>query len=67
LGLGYYVPEGLKCFADNTQIAGEWSGDTEYYASDDAINSALGFCENDPKVVALGAQAECRIRTCVQW
>jgi hypothetical protein len=61
------VPEGLKCFADNTQVAGEWAGDVAYYFSDDAINSALGFCEIDPNVVAADAQADCRIRTCVEW
>ena len=67
LGLGYYVPEGLKCYADNPQVAGEWVGDTVYYSSDDAINSALGFCENDPTVLANGASAACRIRTCTRW
>lgn len=67
LGLGYYVPEGLKCYADNYEVAGEWAGNVVYYSSDDAILEALGLCENDPIVVANGFQSACRIRTCTVW
>jgi hypothetical protein len=67
LGLDYYVPDGLRCYADNTAVAGEWVGVEAYYSSDDAINSALDLCENDPEVVRQGMQASCRIRTCTRW
>ena len=66
-GFEFYVPDGLTCYADNSYVAGEWVGHTAYYSSDDAIYSALGFCENDPYVIANGAQGYCRIRTCVRW
>jgi hypothetical protein len=48
-------------------VAGEWVSETEYYSSDDAINAALGLCETNPEVVNAGAEADCRIRTCVEW
>ena len=66
-GLYYYVPEGLRCIADNSQVGGEWSGMEAYYYSDDAIGSALGSCESDPAVQNANAQGSCRIRTCVRY
>jgi len=44
-----------------------WSGKTAYYSSEDAINSALGYCENDPKVMDAQAQSSCKIRNCIEW
>ncbi len=67
LGLGYYFPEGIKCFADNTEVAGEWIGNTPDYFSDDAIQSALDACKSDPRVKESGFTETCRIRTCVRW
>jgi hypothetical protein len=68
IGLDYYVPEGLRCYTDNPAVPGaEWVGQEQYFSSDDALNSALGFCENDPQVQNLGVQGECRIRNCVRW
>ena len=67
VGLGYYVPTGLVCKADNSLVAGTWFGPVQYYSSDDAINAALDVCKNDPYVVTAGAQAACRIVTCSQW
>jgi len=67
LGVYYYVPEGLKCFVDNSEVSGVWSGKTAYYSSEDAINSALGYCENDPKVMDAQAQSSCKIRNCIEW
>ena len=67
LGLYYYIPDGLRCTADNPSVQGEWVGSTQYYHSDDAINSALGLCESDPAVQAQGTQEQCRIRVCERW
>jgi len=67
IGLNYYVPEGLRCYADNPRVSGEWAGQDTYYASDDAINSALDYCANDPNVTAVNASNDCRIRNCVRW
>jgi hypothetical protein len=57
----------LKCYATNSEVAGEWVGPTQYFDSDDAINSALDLCETDPTVMANNAEQFCRIRTCVEW
>ena len=67
IGLYYYVPEGMQCFADNPQVEGQWPGQDRYYSSDDAIDSALGACENDPKVYNARAEDYCRIRNCRKW
>jgi hypothetical protein len=67
VGLYYYVPEGLKCFADNKDVPGLWSGLESYYSSDDAIDSALGACENDSNVINANAQEICVIRNCERW
>jgi len=67
IGLNYYVPEGLRCYADNQDVAKVWQGQESYYSSDDAIDSALGYCENDPDVIATNNQSHCVIRNCVRW
>lgn len=67
IGLNYYVPEGMKCWATNTEIPGQWSYYEVYYSSDDAINSALGTCENDQSVIDNHSEDHCFIRNCVRW
>ncbi len=67
LGLYYYVPEGLRCYADNQDVAGLWGGKEYYNSSEDAINSALGYCENDQRVIESNNQRNCVIRYCAQW
>ena len=65
--MNYYVPEGVRCYADNVNMPGVWEGTESYYYSDDAVNSALGICESDPAVINAGTQVSCRIRNCVRW
>lgn len=65
--LYYYIPEGLICYSDNQSVPGIWTGQVVYYTSDDAINSALGFCENDPRVIEANLSNLCRIRNCTQF
>jgi hypothetical protein len=67
VGLFYYVPEGLRCYSDNPVVPGSWTGNEAYYSSEDAINSALGYCENFPDVINANAQSQCRIRNCVRF
>jgi hypothetical protein len=68
IGLFYYIPEGIRCYSDNAEMPLiEWKSLDQYYSSEDAINSAMGYCENDPQVVQAGAQGACRIRNCVRW
>ncbi len=66
-GLYYYVTNGLLCYADNPQVNGLWEGNQIYYSSEDAVNSALGYCENDPVVQYEHAEGNCRIRNCNRW
>jgi hypothetical protein len=65
--LYYYVPEGLRCFADNSSMPGLWQGQEVYYSSNDAVESALGYCESDQNVISANAQVNCRIRNCTRW
>jgi hypothetical protein len=67
IGLYYYIPEGMRCEADNPNVGGTWESNEIYYSSEDAINSALGFCENDAEVLRMNASSSCRIRDCQRW
>ena len=64
LGLYYYLPEGIVCYADNSVVPGGWTSQAVYYQSDDAINSVLGLCESDPAVQNANAQAQCQVINC---